>query len=233
MKTKTKQRAALYTFYVLFVVLLLLGTRCESRVHLTTPEKDAKHIAELAETVHTEADLRKVEKLASQYEIAYRKSFGGAKALYFKSLYEPIVDEAGERRAAFRAEEDMLRAEEERLEMMLSDMDKAWTMELGNETDERQKLAKNEEKVAEMQTRLDEQIAAKEQYAMDIIAANYPQDMLNTLGEMEAAIVVAQKEIADVKHSSYIIILANKLQKGLDLEVEAEEVFECEEVFEE
>ena len=92
MKQDSKKRVALATFYTLFVVMLLMGTRCESRVHLTTPERDAKHIAELAETVHSEAELRAVEKLATEYEIAYRKSYGGAKALYFKSLYEPVPD---------------------------------------------------------------------------------------------------------------------------------------------
>lgn len=228
MEKNTKQRVALYTFYVLFVVLLLLGTRCESRVHLTTPEKDVKHIAELAETVHTEADLRKVEKLASQYEIAYRKSYGGAKALYFKSLYEPIVDEAGERRAAFRAEEDMMMAQEELFDSLLSDMDKAWTMELGSEEDERQKIAQNNEVIAQKQVALLEQIATKEQYAMDIVDAGYPQDMLNKLGEMEAAIVVAEQEIAEVEHNNYIITLANKLQRGLDLNVVVEEACDCE-----
>lgn len=133
MKQDSKKRVALATFYTLFVVMLLMGTRCESRVHLTTPERDAKHIAELAESVHSEAELRAVEKLATEYEIAYRKSYGGAKALYFKSLYEPVMDEAGERRAIYRAEEERVAELEAQFEASLGDLDLAWKMPLGGE----------------------------------------------------------------------------------------------------
>jgi hypothetical protein len=122
----------------------------------------------------------------------------------------------------------MLMAQEELFDSLLADMDKAWTMELGSEEDERQKIAKNNEVIAQKQDALAEQIAAKEQYAMDIIDAGYPQDMLNTLGEMEAAIVVAELEIAEVEHNNYIIALANKLQRGLDLNVIVEEACDCE-----
>ena len=122
----------------------------------------------------------------------------------------------------------MLMAQEELFDSLLSDMDKAWTMELGSEEQERQKIAQNNEVIAQKQVALLEQIATKEQYAMDIIDAGYPQDMLNKLGEMEAAIVVAEQEIAEVEHNNYIITFANKLQRGLDLNVVVEEACDCE-----
>lgn len=217
MKNNRKQKAILATIYTLFVVGLLLGTRCESRIHLTTPEKDAQHLAELAETIHTEADLREVERLAAKYEIAYRESYNGAKALYFKSLYEPILDEAGERRAAFRAEEDYLNAQETMLNNRISDLDMAWNMSLGSEAEELAKLAENDATIAAMRTELDALIAAKEQYAEEIIEAGYPQHMLDKIGTMEAEIIAKSKEVAEVEHKSSIIILANKLQQNRDL----------------
>lgn len=217
MKNNRKQKAILATIYTLFVVGLLLGTRCESRVHLTTPEKDAQHLAHLAETVHTEADLREVERLASQYEIAYRKSYSGAKALYFKSLYEPILDEAGERRAAFRAEEDYLSEQQTTLNTTISDLNAAWTVALGDEAEELKKLAENKILIEDMRAELELLVVAKEEYAEKIIEEGYPQEMLNEIGKMEEEIMSKEAEIAKMEHKNEIIILANKLQLGRDL----------------
>jgi hypothetical protein len=217
MKNNRKQKAILATIYTLFVVGLLLGTRCESRVHLTTPEKDAQHLAHLAETVHTEADLREVERLASQYEIAYRKSYSGAKALYFKSLYEPILDEAGERRAAFRAEEDYLSEQQTTLNTTISDLNAAWTVALGDEAEELKKLAENKILIEDMRAELELLVVAKEEYAEKIIEEGYPQEMLNEIGKMEEEILTKESEIAKMEHKNEIIILANKLQLGRDL----------------
>jgi hypothetical protein len=217
MKNNRKQKAILATIYTLFVVGLLLGTRCESRVHLTTPEKDAQHLAHLAEAVHTEADLREVERLASQYEIAYRKSYSGAKALYFKSLYEPILDEAGERRAAFRAEEDYLSEQQTTLNTTISDLNAAWTVALGDEAEELKKLAENNTLIEDMRAELETLVVAKEEYAEKIIEEGYPQEMLNEIGKMEEEILSKESEIAKMEHKNEIIILANKLQLGRDL----------------
>ena len=219
MKNNRKQKAILATIYTLFVVGLLLGTRCESRVHLTTPEKDAQHLAHLAETVHTEADLREVERLASQYEIAYRKSYGGAKALYFKSLYEPILDEAGERRAAFRAEEDYLSEQQTTLNTTISDLNAAWTVALGDEAEELKKLAENNTLIEAMRAELETLVVAKEEYAEKIIEEGYPQEMLNESGKMEEEIMSKETEIAKMEHKNEIIILANKLQLGRELRI--------------
>ena len=231
MKNNRKQKAILATIYTLFVVGLLLGTRCESRVHLTTPEKDAQLLAHLAETVHTEADLREVERLASQYEIAYRKSYSGAKALYFKSLYEPILDEAGERRAAFRAEEDYLSEQQTTLNATISDLNAAWTVALGDEAEELKKLAENKILIENMRAELELLVVAKEEYAEKIIEEGYPQEMLNEIGKMEEEIMSKEAEIAEMEHKNEIIILANKLQLGRELRiVEEEPIIDTEEL---
>ena len=226
MKQDSKKRVALATFYTLFVVMLLMGTRCESRVHLTTPERDAKHIAELAETVHSEAELRAVEKLATEYEIAYRKSYGGAKALYFKSLYEPVMDEAGERRAIYRAEEERVAERERQFEASLGDLDLAWKMPLGSLEEELAKIAANDATIAKYDAELQSLVAKKEQLAMDIIDAGYPQDMLDQIGVVEKEIMATEDKIAEVAHTNEIIILANRLQLQRTLDIDTEEVVE-------
>ena len=65
MKRDTKKRAALFTLYALFVILLLLGTRCESRPHLTTPERDAKHHKVLGNALqgYKKINARAMEKI--------------------------------------------------------------------------------------------------------------------------------------------------------------------------
>ena len=226
MKQDSKKRVALATFYTLFVVMLLMGTRCESRVHLTTPERDAKHIAELAETVHSEAELRAVEKLATEYEIAYRKSYGGAKALYFKSLYEPVMDEAGERRAIYRAEEERVAELESQFEASLADLDLAWKMPLGSLEEELAKIAANDATIAKYDAELQSLVAKKKQLAMDIIDAGYPQDMLDQIGVVEKDIKAFEDKIAEVAHTNEIIILANRLQLQRTLDIDTEKVIE-------
>ncbi|MBO5833191.1 MAG: hypothetical protein J6Q95_07865 [Alistipes sp.] len=217
MKQNRKQKAILATIYTLFVVGLLLGTRCESRIHLTTPEQDAQHLAHLAETIHSEADLRKVERLASQYEIAYRKSYNGAKALYFKTLCTPILDAAGERRAAIRSAEDYLHAQEIALQNTICDLDEAWNMPLGDEAAELEKLAQNSAHILTLRAELEALIMAKEQYANEIIEAGYPAEMLTEMGNKEAAVAAKAEEIAAAERKSHIIILANKLQFSREL----------------
>lgn len=216
--------------YVAFVVLLLLGTRCESRIHLTTPERDAKHIAELAETARTEAELKVVEKMRARYEQAYRDSYGGAKALYFRSLVDPVLDEVGDRREAYAAEEAYLKEQQDAFHKRLNELDKAWTMELGTKQDALAVIAKNDAICTEKSAELEAIIAEKEQLALDIIEAGYPEDMLNHIGELEVAIETKRGEIAEVEYDNSIVELAYRLQRGEELVVEEPEVSMTEEV---
>lgn len=203
--------------YIAFVVLLLLGTRCESRIHLTTPERDAKHIAELAEMARTEAELKVVEKMRARYEQAYRESYGGAKALYFRSLVDPVLDEVGDRREALAEEEAYLDSQLDNFYGKLNDLNKAWKMELGTKENALTVIEKNDATIAAMTAELEAMIAAKDQLALDIIDAGYPEDMLHKIGEAEANIEVKREEIAEVEYSSYILELAYRLQRGEEL----------------
>ena len=82
--------------------LLVLSYLHNPSPDITTPEQDAQMLRLKAETIRTEADLRELEKLAYEYEMAYKHSYNGAKAMYFKSLYEPILIEAGDKRERIR-----------------------------------------------------------------------------------------------------------------------------------
>lgn len=220
MKKSRKSRLLYICGYTAFVVLLLLGTRCESRVHLTTPERDAKHIAEMAELAHSEAELKVVEKMRANYEEAYRKSYGGAKALYFRALVDPILDEAGDRREEYANAEAYLAEQQAAFDNKLRDMDKAWKMELGRDEDVVAAIAHNDATIEVKSVELAALIADKEQLAIDIVDAGYPESMLNAMGDLEAKIEAKRTEIAKVEYSSSIIRLAYRLQRGEELVIE-------------
>jgi len=189
-------------------------------VHLTTPERDAKHIAEMAELAHSEAELKVVEKMRANYEEAYRKSYGGAKALYFRALVDPILDEAGDRREEYANAEAYLAEQQTAFDNKLRDMDKAWKMELGRDEDVVAAIAHNDATIEVKSVELAALIADKEQLAIDIVDAGYPESMLNAMGDLEAKIEAKRTEIAKVEYSSSIIRLAYRLQRGQELVIE-------------
>lgn len=198
-------------------VVAIAVTSCGSHTAVTTPMRDAQQIAYLAETVTSEAELRQVEKLAAEMEHTYRTSFNGAKAREFKRLVEPILNEAGDRRDMYREAEEWLKGQQTLLRSNLDDLDRAWIMKLGTAEEE---WAKIEAKAVEALALADEASeieARKEQLAMDIVEAGYPESMLNELGELEDALEAKASEIEAVAKESNIIILAWQLQHGEDI----------------
>jgi hypothetical protein len=127
------------------------------------------------------------------------------------------LDEAGERRAAFRAEEDYLLEQQTTLHNTIADLDEAWNMPLGSEAEELAKLQANNAAAEAMRAELSNHTVAKELYAEEIIEAGYPQHMLDKIGAMEAEIAAKSAEVAEIEHKSEIIVLANKLQMNRDL----------------
>lgn len=198
-------------------VVAIATTSCGSHTGVTTPMRDAQHIAYLAETVTSEAELRQVEKLAAEMEHTYRTSFNGAKAREFKRLVEPILNEAGDRRDMYREAEEWLKGQQRLLRSTLDDLERAWSMALGTAEEE---WAKIEAKLAESLALADEASeieARKEQLAMDIVEAGYPEAMLNELGELEKAIEAKAEQIEAVAKEANIIIMAWQLQHGEDI----------------
>ena len=138
--------------YTLLVGVVLFATTCESHVTISTPERDAALIESKAATIRSEADLRDVENLARQYEIAYRHSINGATALYFKRLVEPVLIEAGERRDAIRYEEEALEASKLQFKQALEDRERAWSMQSGTLEEAKALIADNCAKIVALET---------------------------------------------------------------------------------
>ena len=212
-----KKTFAKIAAYAVVVILLLLATKCDHGVKITTPQRDAKRIAELAENVESEADLRAVEKLAMQYELAYRKSINGATAMKFKRLAEPALIAAGERRDAFREAEDYLLAQQTQLNDMLDLMDAAWQLTLTTAEEQLSEIDANNNAIAEVEAAIAELTAKKEQLGFEVVDKGYPEELLAEIGKVEDEISANEKRINELQRANTIIEYAYKLQQDVDI----------------
>lgn len=232
MKTKTKNNLIVVGIGVLFIAgVFAISYLHEPKLHLTTPEQDAQKLSQKAEVIRTETDLRELEKLAYEYELAYRHSYNGAMAMHFKSLYEPILVKAGDRRDAIRAEEDRLAAAQKEFYQRLDDIDVAWRMTLGSDEDVLRKIQENEASVVSCEQEIETLQARKVQLAED--AWNGPsgtldQKCLDEIGVVDEQIAKLQDSIAEHSHAIVQIKLAYRLQRGAEFAVPVEEPVETE-----
>jgi hypothetical protein len=232
MKTKTKNNLIVVGIGVLFIAgVFAISYLHEPKLHLTTPEQDAQKLSQKAEVIRTETDLRELEKLAYEYELAYRHSYNGAKAMHFKSLYEPILVKAGDRRDAIRAEEDRLAAAQKEFYQRLDDIDVAWRMTLGSDEDVLRKIQENEASVVSCEQEIETLQARKVQLAED--AWNGPsgtldQKCLDEIGVVDEQIAKLQDSIAEHNHTIEQIKLAYRLQRGEEFAAPVEEPVETE-----
>lgn len=232
MKTKTKNNLIVVGIGVLFIAgVFAISYLHEPKLHLTTPEQDAQKLSQKAEVIRTETDLRELEKLAYEYELAYRHSYNGAKAMHFKSLYEPILVKAGDRRDAIRAEEDRLAAAQKEFYRRLDDIDVAWRMTLGSDEDVLRKIQENEASVVSCEQEIETLQARKVQLAED--AWNGPsgtldQKCLDEIGVVDEQIAKLQDSIAEHNHTIEQIKLAYRLQRGAEFAAPVEEPVETE-----
>ena len=232
MKTKTKNNLIVVGIGVLFIAgVFAISYLHEPKLHLTTPEQDAQKLSQKAEVIRTETDLRELEKLAYEYELAYRHSYNGAKAMHFKSLYEPILVKAGDRRDAIRAEEDRLAAAQKEFYQRLDDIDVAWRMTLGSDEDVLRKIQENEASIVSCEQEIEILQARKVQLAED--AWNGPsgtldQKCLDEIGVVDEQIAKLQDSIAEHNHTIEQIKLAYRLQRGAEFAAPVEEPVETE-----
>lgn len=232
MKTKTKNNLIVVGIGVLFIAgVFAISYLHEPKLHLTTPEQDAQKLSQKAEVIRTETDLRELEKLAYEYELAYRHSYNGAKAMHFKSLYEPILVKAGDRRDAIRAEEDRLAAAQKEFYQRLDDIDVAWRMTLGSDEDVLRKIQENEASIVSCEQEIETLQARKLQLAED--AWNGPsgtldQKCLDEIGVVDEQIAKLQYSIAEHNHTIEQIKLAYRLQRGAEFAAPVEEPVETE-----
>ena len=241
MKRNKRERLIVAGVGAAFVVgLLTLSNIYNPSPKITTPEQDALILELKAKTIHSESDLRNLEKLAYEYEIAYRHSYGGAKAMHFKSLAEPIIIAAGDRREEIRAEEDILANAQKTFSTTLNDIDEAWRMKIGSMEECAATIAENEAKIAEIETKIENLELRKQQLGEEAWSGpdgKLDENCLKEIGNVENKIKACRKDIEKYAHKIHIIKLAYRLQRGEAIEIQEVEEFDdwcdcCEEVVE-
>ena len=128
----TKNKKLKFGYLILVFFLCYAPSMC-SHTKITTPSQDAYMLYEMAQGVESEAELRQLEILCNEMEIAYRNSYDGAMAIKFRLMTQPVIDEAAARREAFRAMEDAEVKAEVAFNTLLSDLDAAWQIEITSE----------------------------------------------------------------------------------------------------
>ena len=231
MKTKTRNNLAVAGIGLLFVLGLLVASYLyEPSVEITTPEQDAQMISLKAQVIRTEADLRELEKLAYEYEMAYRENYNGAMAMYFKSLCEPIMVKAGDRRDMIRAKEDELRAAQKEFNKRLNDLDAAWRMKLGSDEEVLEMIAQNEAAIATLNETIVELVKRKEDLAVEAWSGSggsLDEHCLKEIGVVEDKIVKCKAEIEQCNVFIEQIKLACRLQRGEEPVAEVAVDVEC------
>lgn len=212
-----KKRIRHILAYATVIILLLLATKCEKPIKITTPQKDAHYIAELAATVETEDELKTVEGLALEYELAYRKSANGATALKFRKLCAPIIDEASSRCAKAANAEMYLNEEHQKLVDKLDLLDAAWQYQITTAEADLAKIAAIEESVADIYTTIDSLSVVKGNLGVEIVDKGYPEELLAEIGKVKDEISANEKRISELQRTNTVIEYAYKLQKGADI----------------
>ena len=231
MKTKTRNNLAVAGIGLLFVLGIFVASYLyEPSVEITTPEQDAQMISLKAQVIRTEADLRELEKLAYEYEMAYRENYNGAMAMYFKSLCEPIMVKAGDRRDMIRAKEDELRAAQKEFNKRLNDLDAAWRMKLGSDEEVLEMIAQNEAAIVTLNETIVELVKRKEDLAVEAWSGSggsLDERCLKEIGVVEDEIVKCKAEIEQCNVFIEQIKLACRLQRGEEPVAEVAVDVEC------
>lgn len=209
--------------YTALVAVVLLMSQCESRVMLTTPKKDAQRIITLAEGVESEEELKSIEKLSRQYEIAYERMYNGAASLEFKRLTNDALCEASRACDEIYAKNAALQALKDEFAGSLNMLDAAWSFEALTSEKYAEIMAANEQRISEINAEIQLAEAEIQAYSDKLIDAGYPAEMLEELGKMKEGITAYESQIASVENESRVLTLAYKLQGG---EVAAEPVVE-------
>lgn len=204
------------------VAAAVLAVSCGRGVKITKPLADAQRIIDRARLVETESELRELERLAGNYEMAYRRSIDGASAERFKALTADALDDAvaAVERNRERAERDA--ALGAALDATLDAVDRAWRLELTT-PDEDSRIV---EKLAGRVASIDAGIAElREQNALideKLESVDYYDDDADALLEcyvaeqerIESRVAELSHERETVEAEIRLYALAYRLQRG-------------------
>lgn len=217
------------------VIAMALCAACGSEVKITKPSIDAQIIIERGRNVETEAELRDLERLANEYELAYRQRINGAAAERFKALTGDVLTDAAYNMQEYQSRQEVDMRLRESIDAKLSVLDRAWCLALTTPEEDRRKLEHEEHAIDELEVELAMIASEREDIvaALDEVGYDDPDadEKLELYGNRLDAIDVRSAELIeqrdDMASNVALYRLAYKLQRGEEFTVAAAEPSPC------
>ena len=200
--------------YGVVVILLYLATTCEGKTDISTPSKDAHKLLNIAQTVQTEEDVRNLGILIQNMEIAYRNSYGGAKAIEFRNATNIVFDVAEanwKRYAAISDTEEKLRAE---FYSVIADRDAAWNIVFESKEQAYEVYKSKLSGIVDAHLKMRELMAKSIALSEEIQEAGYPKDLMDENTAIEKQVKECVKQLAELREDARRYNFAVNLQYG-------------------
>ena len=165
--------------YLCIVIFLFYAPSMCSHTKITTPAQDAYKLYQMAQCFETEAELRSIEKLCNEMEIAYQNSYNGAVAMKFRLMTQSIIDEASKRREGFRAMEEAEANAELTLANLFADLDAAWQINIPSEEEAQKQYDKLAQICVDTHMAMRAKLIESGKIYEEAQKNNYRQDILN------------------------------------------------------
>ena len=165
--------------YLCIVIFLFYAPSMCSHTKITTPAQDAYKLYQMAQCFETEAELRSIEKLCNEMEIAYQNSYNGAVAMKFRLMTQSIIDEASKRREGFRAMEEAEVNAELTLANLFADLDAAWQINIPSEEEAQKQYDKLTQICVDTHMAMRAKLIESGKIYEEAQKNNYRQDILN------------------------------------------------------
>ena len=172
--TKDKKLKLTYLFIVIF--LCYAPSMC-SHTKITTPAQDAYRLEQMAQSIETEGELRKLEVLCNEMEQTYRNSYNGAKAMQFRLMTQPIIEEAAMRRDGFRLLEDAEAHSADVFATLMADMDAAWQITIGSEEEALKEYTKRVNECVDAHMKMRAKLIESSKFSEVVMDYNYAEDV--------------------------------------------------------
>jgi hypothetical protein len=200
--------------YGVVVILLYLATTCEGKTHISTPAKDAHKLMNIAQTVQTEEDLRGLGILIQDMEIAYRNSYGGAKAIEFRNTTNVVFEVAEanwKQYAAISDAEERLRAE---FYGAIADRDAAWNTVFESKEQAYEVYKSKLSVIVDTHLMMRELLAKSIALSEEIQEAGYPKELMDENSALEKRVKEAVQQLAELREDARRYNFAVNLQYG-------------------
>lgn len=199
-----------------------LCTACGNEVKITKPSVDAQIIIDRSRNVETEAELRDLERLANEYELAYRRSIDGAAAERFKALTADVLTDAARNMQEYQQLQETDRALRLSIDDKLARLDAAWRLELTTPEEDRRKLAHIAAEADAAEKRLAGLAAERSRITEALDAVGYDDDDAdellerygNQMDEVDRRYAEEMAGLEEIMNRVSLYRLAYKLQRG-------------------